>query len=212
MKDTEKIEKLIDNLVDETEEKKEKEIINILKEINKTFLTEYKLNIKINNMDIEIIPIETEIYYYNEKQEVFKDKMIHKDPLQKNNFGKLYIHSKGVDICFSKGNYYLSILLRTAEINGELISGISKIRDTILGIPTIISKLQNKQNIAKHQKRNIKQENIFCQRRIQNKKYKEGEIDELNNIILGTEDNPYKYLDASQLQEGIKNEIKNKRG
>ncbi len=198
------IETLVDNLVAETEKR---EIINILKKINKIFLTEYIL--KINKM--EIIPIETEIYYYNNKQD-FKDEMIHKNPLQKNNFGKLYIHSKGVDICFSKGEYYLSILLRTAKINGELISGISKIRDTILGIPTIISKLQNEENISIKQERNIKQANILCQRRIQNKKYKEGESEELNNIILGTEDNPYKYLDASQLQKGIKNEIKNKRG
>ena len=138
--------------------------------------------------------------------------MIHKNPLQKNNFGKLYIHSKGVDICFSKGEYYLSILLRTAKINGKLISGISKIRDTILGIPTIISKLQNEENISIKQERNIKQANILCQRRIQNKKYKEGESEELNNIILGTEDNPYEYLDASQLQEKFKKEIKDKRG
>ena len=207
MLDIKKIQDLVNELVDEKKEKKEEEIIDILKEINKTFLTEYKLEINKK----KIIPLETEIYYHKDNQP-FEDKMIHKDDLQKNNFGKPYFHRYGVDICFSDGDYYLSILLRTAEIDGEIISGASNIRDFILGIPKLISELQNKQIIVVKQSRNIKEENIFRQPRIQNKKYKDGEQYELNNIILGTENNKYEYLDASQLQEGLKQKIKKQRG
>ncbi len=192
----------------EKEDTSKDEIVKILQQINYLFLnTELKIN------GITIIPLETEIYYHNEKQKtIFEDRMIHKDKLQKNHFGKPYFHRYGVDICLSDGDYYLSVLLRTVKINNKIISGASNIRDTILGIPTLISKLQEEQNSAIKQIINKKEENIFRQPRIQDKKYKAGEEDELNNIILGTENNKYEYLDASKLQEGIKEEIKKKFG
>ena len=123
--------------------KEENLIAKQLQKINDLFLTQYKLHIYDN---IDIIPLETEIYYHNEDpKNIFKDKMIHKNELQKNRFGQLYFHRYkkkdrndetntinitrgGVDICISEGNYYLSILLRMAIINKELISGINKIQ------------------------------------------------------------------------------------
>ena len=110
-----------------------------LQKINILFLKNYKLRIN----EIEIIPIQTEIYYgikkENDKEFIFYDGMIHCDPLQKNRFGQLYFHryknkrkichsSGGVDVCLSLDeedvsgevfpykNYYLSILLRSIFI------------------------------------------------------------------------------------------------
>ena len=132
----------------------EKSIANQLQKLNDLFLTQYKL--KIDN--IEIIPLETEIYYFNEKHP-FKDKMIHKTPEQKNNFGKLYFHKRGgyyggVDICLSEENYYLSILLRSAIVNSISIWGPNRVKRQFyneallpIEIQEIISKLTNKTNI-----------------------------------------------------------------
>ena len=194
--------------------KEENLITKQLQKINDLFLTEYM--VKIGN--IEIIPLETEIYYHNDNQQ-FEDKMIHKNELQKSRFGQLYFHRKGfsknneiilfprggVDICISDNNYYLSILLRMVLVNNELISGINKIQQ-------IFYKGSNKEDILKWLKkleerkeliikRNKTDDTIYHQLRIQSGVYKDDEKYKLNSMVL-------KYLDSSKLKDSIKKQIK----
>lgn len=83
----ENLKKFIKKLI---EESKKENIITNLQKINERFLTDYQIQIK----DLTIIPIETEIYYWNNnsQENFFVDKMIYKNKLQKDNFGKLYFH------------------------------------------------------------------------------------------------------------------------
>ncbi len=164
------------------------EILKQLQKINDLFLTECIL--EIDNM--EIIPIETEIYYDNESKN-FNDGMIYKDKLQKNRFGKLYFHryqkngqinhrDGGVDICLSnKEDFYLSILLRSAYINGKLFTGPNKIQEKfyydilenrILSLEgETKEEVQAKQKDKNEQNKDINTENIYHQPRIIGKHY-----------------------------------------
>lgn len=114
----EKVEALENIAKLEGDHKKDQE--QILQEINELLLTEYI--IKIGETIIE--PLWVEAYYYNESAN-FTDESIHRSEMQKNNFGKLYFHHKtgdrrsGVDICLSRGEYYLSFLLKYTLVNGE---------------------------------------------------------------------------------------------
>lgn len=195
--------------------KEENLIAKQLQKINDLFLTQYKLHID----NIDIIPLETEIYYHKDNQ-AFEDKMIHKNELQKNRFGQLYFHRYkkkdrndetntinitrgGVDICISKGNYYLSILLRMAIINKELISGINKIQQIFYSqISDKKEKREKLKGLEKNKKeliikRNKTNDTIYHQLRIQSGVYKKGEKYTLNSIIL-------KYLDYSKLKKKFK--------
>lgn len=205
------IEEEIKNLL---QKETESEIVAQLIKINDLFLTQYKL--KIDN--IEIIPLETEIYYHNDDQP-FEDKMIHKNELQKNRFGQLYFHRYkkkdrndetntinitrgGVDICISEGNYYLSILLRMAIINKELISGINKIQQIFYSQISDKKEKREKLKGLENEKGLISKQNktndtIYHQPRIQSGVYKKGEKYTLNSIIL-------KYLDYSKLKKQFK--------
>lgn len=190
-----------------------KEIIPILKTINKYFLKSCEIYID----DLEIYPIETEIYFVNDW---FHDGMCHMNNLQKQHFGQLYFHRYknsttinlcrgGVDLCISDGNYYLSILIRSAFINGIFFSGITKIREKI--ITNIIRKETEKideEDIKKIKgkeaeiklscNRNkdiceqINIDNIFFQPRISGDKYTGAKKHELNCLNLGEKD---EYLD-----------------
>lgn len=195
----------------------EKNIADKLQEINDLFLTKYKLKVD----DIEIIPLETEIYYHNEQQKnIFKDQMIHKNELQKSRFGKLYFHryqkngqinhrDGGVDICLSDGEYYLSILLRTVIFDKDgIISGPNKIQEKfyydilenrILSLEgEIKEKVQEKQANKDNNKilikrtNNINADNIYHQKRIRGEDYKKGETYNLNSLNLG--DTKFEYL------------------
>jgi len=205
------------------------DIIQKLKEINKNFLKEYKIVINYNNKNLTMIPIETEIYYYNEKDNkiIFDDGMCHKNVLQKNNFGKLYFHRRdndnkikcastknrgrgGVDICISKGDYYLSILIRSAFINGtekeNLESGprriCNRIRDFLYqqdkykNISCFFEELERFEEIIQNRERekNINIENIFYQQRIVEKDYSktDSKNQKLNCLNLGKN---YQYLE-----------------
>lgn len=150
----------LENYVNNNKENiNEKEVIEKLQEINKCFLQ--NVIIKINSNRLEIYPVEVEIYYY--KEGVFEDGYCHKNELQKgkdddgkynDRFGKLYFHrasrskSKealidtsyygGVDICLSRGDYYLSILLRSVYVKDRtnnkkniFITGIHRIVNRI---------------------------------------------------------------------------------
>jgi hypothetical protein len=96
------------------------EQVKILQEINKELLTNYV--IKISDECI-VYPLHVEAYYYHQGK--FEDKNVHgsKDDEakkgQSNRFGKLYFHTigrGGVDICLSRGDYCLSILIKASKI------------------------------------------------------------------------------------------------
>ena len=94
---------------------KKEEIVKRLQEINKLFLTDYML--KLN--DLCIYPIEVEAYYHNCDKN-FCDPFVYLNVSQKNNFGKLYCHRSGMDVCLSDSeNYYFGLLIRAAYIKDE---------------------------------------------------------------------------------------------
>lgn len=110
----------------------------ILQKINELFLTKLMISIK---EDLVLYPTEVEAYYNHVTR--VPDSCVHMNELQQNHFGKLYFHRKGkkkenailfwnyggIDVCLSGGNYYLSILIRSARINSEIkpISGPCKL-------------------------------------------------------------------------------------
>lgn len=141
-------------------------IVKKLQEVNNCFLTEYKLKFKYEGKTINIIPIETEIYYQNENidKKIFEDKMIHKNELQQKRFGQLYFHRKGilkdnkilcattktwggVDVCLSDSDdYYLSILIRSAFITRDIKVFKNNIEEKIYfvsGIRKICNTIKN---------------------------------------------------------------------
>ena len=97
----------------------EKDIIELLREIEKKLIAEYV--IKAEGLIIE--PLWVEAYYFNKN--VFSDCNTHLSEKQKNRFGQLYFHEKGrggFDICLSDSeDYYLSFLLKRTLINGEFV-------------------------------------------------------------------------------------------
>ena len=134
-------------------------MVSKLQEINKKFITDYKIQINCNNKNLTIIPIETEIYFsrFSNEKLIKDDGMCHINELQKERFGQLYFHRKGiskdnkilcanpkttrggVDVCLSSSkDYCLSILIRSAFINGtekeNLESGPRRICNRIRNI------------------------------------------------------------------------------
>ncbi len=123
------------------EEEDAKIIVPILKKINEYFLRNYE--IRIGNL--KVCPIETEIYFANNSYHGHG--ACHESIYQKNKFGKLYFHRYkdsekiicvstdtrgGVDVCISDGEYYLSILIRSAYVNNDLVIGTRNVVDKIL--------------------------------------------------------------------------------
>ena len=151
--------------------------------------------IEVNGL--KIYPVEVEIYYY--KENIFDCGLCHKNELQKGfdtdknkRFGKLYFHRTGknkgnkintgqggLDICLSLGDYYLSVLIRSAYINDKLECGINKILQKVLAIEQytkvtneLIKKYNNIENSNVLQKRDNNLYNSFISHsRIKNKKY-----------------------------------------
>lgn len=111
-----KLRELVENLEKENDEKKQE---NILQNIGKLLLTEYIIQVG----DIKVYPLWVEAYYFNNKN--FADPFVHKAEEQKKN-NILYFHHKtddqrnGVDICLSKGNYYLSFLLKYTLVDDKV--------------------------------------------------------------------------------------------
>lgn len=111
------LEKLVEEL--EKESIKEKERVKILQDIGKLLLSEYIIQVG----DIKVYPLWVEAYYFNNKN--FADPFVHKAEEQKKN-NILYFHHKtddqrnGVDICLSKGNYYLSFLLKYTLVDDKV--------------------------------------------------------------------------------------------
>ncbi len=177
------------------------EIVSKLQKINDMFLNGYFLNVSW----IKIVPIETEIYYFNEG--IFDCGMIHKNGLQKNNFAGLYFHRfnnksnnikcakttmGGMDVCLSCGKYFLSILIRSAYINNEIISGTNKICQKLKNF-LILPKENNPQRFFERlekENRNVifkkdktTKNKVFHQKRIEGIKYSSKNNYELNSLI-----------------------------
>lgn len=210
----------------------------ILKKINKYFLINYKLNFEYEGKVINIIPIETEIYFSKiNKDNIPNDGMCHMNDLQKGKdkngnyrFGKLYFHrwkssnniqcasnktnKGGADVCISNSNdYYLSILIRSAFINGTtekyLVSGTRRICNRIKEIcfdetqgclQSFFKDLEKFSTIVKIERNEgINIDNIFAQPRIVGNKYHEGtKIYKLNCLNLGKN---YQYLEWIKKQK-----------
>lgn len=201
-----------------------------LQKINEKFITEYKIVINHNNRNLTIIPIETEIYFSKVLSEKPDDGMCHMNDLQKgkdkngnDRFGKLYFHRYhqknknddtntikctrgGVDVCISNSeNYYLSILIRSAFINGtekeNLCSGINNICKEILEFykPTkclqcFFKELEVELVLERRIKEKIDTTNLFEQPRISDKEYSRKNKENLNCLNLGNKDKDCEYL------------------
>ena len=103
-----------------------KEIEKQLQTINKLIVTNYMFEL---SNGLRIYPIEVEAYFKDSK---FNDESVHGNKLQKNNYGRFYVHRTGkaedskikggtrggVDICLSDDvNTYYGILIRSAKFD-----------------------------------------------------------------------------------------------
>lgn len=182
MKDLKILIKELENLCNKDD------IVTQLQKINMCFLQKYMIVVN----DLKIYPVEVESYYY--KKLVFEDLICHQNKLQRNRFGKLYFHRKGkfkddkistgyggIDLCLSLGDYFLSILIRSAYINNgnKIECGINKILQKILGIKQfakvtkdLMAKCINIEKCKVLEKKDCNIYNSFCSHpRIKDKKY-----------------------------------------
>ena len=103
-----------------------KEIEKQLQTINKLIVTNYMFEL---SNGLRIYPIEVEAYFKHPK---FNDEFVHENELQKNNYGKFYVHRTGmtknskikggtrggIDLCLSDStDIYYGILIRSAQFD-----------------------------------------------------------------------------------------------
>lgn len=135
------LKEMVCNLKAETDEKN---IIKLLREIEKKLITEYVIEAE----DLIIEPLWVEAYYFNKN--VFSDCNTHLSEKQKNRFGQLYFHEKGwggVDVCLSDSeDYYLSFLLKRTLINGEFVKQ-TEVNDILKKYGKSKEELENVKNI-----------------------------------------------------------------
>ena len=117
------------DLVQGLEHTSEAEAIGILQKIGAILI--HDCQIQVAGAVIE--PLWVEAYYF--RADSFPDLNIHRSPLQKNRFGKLYFHRRGyggLDLCLSDSEeLYLSFLLKACLLNGSF--------QTQKGLLTILS-------------------------------------------------------------------------
>lgn len=104
----------------EKEYNREKQI-KLLQKIEKLLITDYAVN--VCGCLIEAMWVEA--YYFHSGK--FEDFNCHRKEKQKDNFGRLYLHTEkkispsnrlgGVDIVLSSGDYYLSFLIKNSLCN-----------------------------------------------------------------------------------------------
>lgn len=107
-----------------------KEIEKQLQTINKLIVTNYMFEL---SNGLRIYPIEVEAYFKHPK---FNDRFVHGNELQKNNYGKFYVHRTGmtknskikggtrggIDLCLSDStDIYYGILIRSAQFDDGTI-------------------------------------------------------------------------------------------
>lgn len=106
---------------------------------------------------MRIYPVEVEAYY---RYIGFNDEFVHGNELQKNNYGKFYIHHagktgvkeakykagtrKGIDICLSNSDdFYYGVLIRSAKFNLEnIVFGPNNVCEFIKESNSLVSKLE----------------------------------------------------------------------
>lgn len=143
--------------------------IEILQQINAKLLTHYRIKI---TSGLCIYPLEVEAYYNNGHD--FNDCSCHCHRLQQNRFGKLYFHRLGqtgtlnktrggVDICLSdQENIYFSLLIRSARIGKESITGPHKVAEKIIQeARQSYDKLEQYEVLEPYGSDSIRQETIF---------------------------------------------------
>ena len=123
------------------EEKQFKKEVKALQEQMKQFLLGSRLNIN----GVKISPMEIEAYYYEKGK--FEDDSVHQNELQQNNKGHFYIHRNkkkktdpykgrnypGIDFVLSdKEEIYYSFLIRSAVIDGTLVTGPNNVLRNIM--------------------------------------------------------------------------------
>lgn len=122
----------------------EKNIEKILKDLLSTLLIYFEIDFSLNGKTVIIKPLEVEAYYYADE---YIDECVHAHYLQKNRFGKIYIHrykskegkSKairyikraGMDLVLSDNDKALAVLIRTALVNGKRIQGPANLVKTL---------------------------------------------------------------------------------
>lgn len=114
----ERLKKIVAEL--ENEHNREKQI-KLLQKISQLLITDYA----INACGVVIEPLWVEAYYFHKGK--FEDFNDHRKSKQKDNFGRLYLHTEkkispsnrlgGVDIVLSSGDYYLSFLIKNSLCN-----------------------------------------------------------------------------------------------
>lgn len=86
-----------------------------------------------------IYPTEVEAYCHND---YFPDPYTHCHDAQRNNYGRLYFHGAGMDLCLSLNNSFLSFLIRSAYVirdghniisDGLPVVGPIRLRESIFG-------------------------------------------------------------------------------
>lgn len=107
-----------------------KEIELQLQLINKFIVTNYMFEL---SNGLRIYPIEVEAYF---KSSDFNDEFVHGNELQKNNYGRFYVHRTGItkdakykggtrggiDICLSDSDdFYYGVLIRSAMFNDDTV-------------------------------------------------------------------------------------------
>ncbi|MCQ2327858.1 MAG: hypothetical protein MJZ59_00695 [Paludibacteraceae bacterium] len=111
-----------------------------LQNVLDTFVCFYHLQINGH----QVYPTEVEAYYY--QNGIFEDACVHRNELQTNHYGQLYVHRAkkngtkddkykgraGVDVCLSDGSYTFAVLLRGIEVNNEIILGPINVRKMLL--------------------------------------------------------------------------------
>lgn len=104
----------------ETETRRPAQLL-LLQELSDSLLSSYRLALPTG----ALYPLWVEAYYYHPGR--FEDQNTHRDPMQRNRFGKLYFHRKGwggVDLCLSLGDYSLSFLLKYTHTESEFFSQV----------------------------------------------------------------------------------------
>lgn len=113
--------KLMDTVSELERTQDEDRQIKLLQNINDTLLDNCLIRV---TDDFVIEPLWVEAYYFHPGK--FEDYNTHQKPQQQNHFSQLYIHSgfRGVDLCLSCGEYYLSFLLKCSRVDGGFIKQI----------------------------------------------------------------------------------------
>lgn len=115
-------------------------VVHHLQNMAKDLLLNYELRLK----GVSIVLKEIEVYFY--KKEVFEDNSVHRNDLQKNHGGYLYIHRwgtkksdpykggqyPGIDYVVSTSDdEYYSYLIRSAVVDGEMVVGPHNVLEAI---------------------------------------------------------------------------------